>query len=162
MSQTYQKKGKRCNLPKNKTPILNGETIIFPAAMEGEYRVPFGIGVVTDASDQADICIQWLGNEKGRTNLAFRLCWHQASTSQIYYRDHKIHSTHTPATGSNVNANEVMAHGTNILNSEGKIAARVRHILEDDPVVKQAWGDSDEPIFSMVVQSQSRMNLNHE
>ena len=82
--------------------------------------------------------------------------------SQIYYRDHKIHSTHTPATGSNVNANEVLAHGTNILNSEGKIASRIRHILEDHPVVKQAWGDNEKSIFAMVVQSQSPIRLEHE
>ena len=141
--------------PKDETPIQVGETIIFPAAMEGEYNIPFGIGVVTDASDQSNICIQWLGNEKGKTNLAFRLCWHQASTSQIYYRDHKIHGTHTPATGSNVHANEVIAHGTNILNSEGKIASRIRHILEDNPMVRQAWGDAEEPIFTMILQSRS-------
>ena len=143
--------------PKEDTPILVGETIIFPAATEGEYHIPFGIGVVTDASDQSDISIQWLGNEKGKTNLAFRLCWNQASTSQIYYRDHNIHSTHTPATGSNVHADEVIAHGTNILNSEGKIASKIRHILEDNPMVRQAWGDSEESIFTVILPPQPRI-----
>jgi hypothetical protein len=119
--------------------------------MEGESRIPFGIGVVTDASDQSDICIQWLGNANGKTNLAFRLCWHQASTSQIYYRDHKIHNSHTPVTGSDVNANG--SHSSRHLNSEGKIASRIRHILEDHPIVKQAWGDSEKSIFAVSEQS---------
>ena len=78
------------------TRIVKGETIIFPLEMEEGSQSPFGIGIVTDASDQDNICFQWLGNAVGKTNLAFRLCWHQASTSQIYYQDRKIYPTHTP------------------------------------------------------------------
>jgi hypothetical protein len=68
------------------TRIVKGETIIFPLEMEEGSQIPFGIGIVTDAR-----C-----NAVGQTNLAFRLCWHQASTSQIYYQDRKIYPTHTP------------------------------------------------------------------
>ena len=86
---------------------------------------------------------------KGKTNLAFRLCWHQPSTNQIYYRDNRQHANHTPATGSDISATEIIAHGPDILNAEGKIASRIRHILEDHPLVRQAWGDSKNPIFTV-------------
>ena len=47
---------------KEDDPITTGETVIFPLAMEGDSRIPFGIGIGPDAIDQNDICIQWLGN----------------------------------------------------------------------------------------------------
>ena len=85
--------------------------------------------------------------------MAFRLCWYQASTSQIYYKELKIYPTHTPAMGSDVNANKVIAHGMDILNSEGKIAPKIRHVLEDHPAVQQAWGGSERNIFAVFRQA---------
>jgi hypothetical protein len=70
------------------------------------------LGIVTDASDQSNICYRWLGNANGKTNVAFRLCWHQASTSQIYYKQRKIYPTHTPASKSGLEAKERIKHSS--------------------------------------------------
>jgi hypothetical protein len=123
---------------RDKGPIAEGETIIFPNDLEDGSKIPFGIGIVTDASDQCNIQFQWLGNAKGRANVTFRLCWHQMRTSELYYAAHKLHANHTPGTGSNVDAKEVIAHGTDVLNVEGKISTKIRHILEDNPTIIKA------------------------
>jgi len=142
--------------------ISEGDTIIFPLEMEAGTRIPFGIGVVLDASDQSNIHYQWLGNASGRADRPFRLCWHQASTDQIYYKETKLHAGHTKGTGSDVAAREVIAYGTDILNSGVKITRRIRQMLEDNPTVQQNWGANDESIFSIGTPEQATNNRDGE
>jgi hypothetical protein len=63
-----------------------------------------------------------------------RGCWHQASTSQIYYKDRTIYPTHTPASKSGLEAKERIKHSSP---------------PSKDKVINQAWGDSERSIFAV-------------
>ena len=59
-------------------------------------------------------------------------------------------------------AREVIAYGTDILNSGVKITRRIRQMLEDNPTVQQNWGANDESIFSIGAPEQATNNRDGE
>ena len=99
-----------------------------------------------------------MDGQRTRHGRPFRLCWQQHTTNQIYYRDAKINSVHSPSTASAVQASEVIAHGADILNSSGKISKATRELIEDHPAVQQAWGSTKGSIF-LLQEQDSGANL---
>jgi hypothetical protein len=134
------------------TPIIPQTTpkqhdlIIFPTEISEQHKCVFGVGKVIEIEGK-NIFFQWLGSKPlAEASKPFLPGWVDLKDNKGYYSTRKIHKSHPPwtnkDTATEITINDVIATGSDLLNSNHKIAENFRRIIERATGEHITWGAS--------------------